>query len=294
MDETEFVGGSTQMDKGDHQRINRRQALRWIIRSHVFFALSRTQLWPKEGASQGREANVEKEGCPYDSIVPNTKPIWKAGQVFRYETTKTQAMKPSPPTAMTGRSGQIVLTDDPIPLQQTIIVDESSDFSGEKVVSIRREGIVDIPIPSSNGQASKAGVKDQSKSYVNAHGRIRYTESKWTMTIDQSTSVSTNKQVEIPPVNDLHYFYGYWMLALGPNFSWECLKDTPEGSVFEKLKVTGLESVNGRACYVVERTVRTSRDGSRITTYWIDKEDRIALQVKKGIYTIRLVQILPV
>jgi hypothetical protein len=79
------------------------------------------------------------------------------------------------------------------------------------------------------------------------------------------------------------------MLALGPNFSWECSRNTSEGMVFQKLKVTGMAAIKGRECFVVERTFWTESQGSEITSYWVDKERRIAVQVEKGKHTIRLV-----
>jgi hypothetical protein len=62
-----------------------------------------------------------------------------------------------------------------------------------------------------------------------------------------------------------------------------------EGAVLQKLKVNGMANIGGRECFVVERTYRTESQGSEITSYWIDKTERIAIQVKTGKYTIRLV-----
>jgi hypothetical protein len=282
------------INKSDRQKMGRMQILKCltccIVGSLIF---SGRILQPQEVQSQTArkklDPKIEQAACPDDSIVPNTKPRWKAGQILRYQATKAEAKQSGLPGATIGVSGEVVLRSEPIPLQQTITVGDSRDFNGENCVSIEREAIVENSVPSGAGQASGGGAKDQSKSHINGEGKIRYSESQTTFTDGQSTSVSTNGRSGFTATSDLHYFYGYWMLALAPNFSWECLKNTPEGPVFQKLKVTGMEAINGRECFVVERTYRTESEGSHITTYWVDKEKRIAVQVKKGDYTIRLV-----
>jgi hypothetical protein len=227
-------------------------------------------------------ADIEKAACQYDSIVANTKPRWKAGQTFRYRTTKSNAKQASLPLATTSKSGEVVLRGEPIPLQQTVTVSKSVEYGGENCVLIEREGTLDYPSPG-------GGARDRTKSYINAEGKIRYSESEMTVTDGHSTSVSTNRLSDFTPISDLHYFYGYWMLALAPHLSWECLSNTSEGAVFQRLKVTGMAAISGRECFVVERTYRTESQGSEVTSYWVDKEERIAVQVEKGNYTIRLV-----
>jgi hypothetical protein len=282
------------IDKSDCHKNGRRQTfkcLAWCALGFLLFSgrLLQSREVQRQTVTKMLEPKTEKSACPDDSIVPNIKPRWKTGQTLRYQTTKAEAKPSSLPGTTTGNSGEVALRSEPIPLRQTITVGENGDFDGENCVSIEREGLVENPVPSMAGQSSGGGSKDQSKSYLSAEGKIRSCESRTTVTDGQSASVSTNRMSGFTATSDLHYFYGYWMLALAPDFSWECLKNTSEGSVFHKLKVSGMETINGRECFVVERTYRTEFQGSQLTRYWVDKENRIAVQVKKGNYTIRLV-----
>lgn len=275
------------MEESDCRKMGRRRVLKYLTGG----ALSSLVL-PRR-SSQGQEvqrrtvrkaavAKTEKTACQYDSIVPNAKPHWKTGRAFRYRTTKSDTKQASLPIAATSRPGEVVLRGEPIPLQQTISVGKNVDYDGEDCVLIEREGTLDYP-------SSGGGARDRTKSYINAEGKIRYSESEMTVTDGHSTSTSTNRSSDFTPISDLHFFYGYWMLALAPNFAWECTSDTSEGPVFRRLKVTGMAAIGGRECFVVERTYRTESQGSEITSYWVDKEERIAVRVEKGNCTIRLV-----
>jgi hypothetical protein len=244
---------------------------------------------PQEGqpsaVTKGTELKMEQAGCQDDSIIPNTKPQWKAGQTFRYHTAIAEAMQSGLPGVSRGGSGKVVLRNEPIPLQQAITVGENSRYKGEDSVVIEREGLMEPPA----GHPLGAEATDQSKSYINAEGKIRYSESQTTTTDGQNTNVNKNRISEFAATSDLHYFYGYWMLALTPKFSWECVRDRPEGPVLQKLRVTRMETLDGRECFVVERTYRNESQGSQLTTYWIDKNQRIAILVKRGTHTIRLI-----
>jgi hypothetical protein len=285
-DKTE-QGGNVHIEEGDRQKTGRRQILRYLTGGALGpLVFPRWFSQAQEVQSRtGRKAvvgNTEKAACEYDSIVPNTKPRWKAGRTFRYRTTKSDAKQAGLPIATAGKPGKVLLRGEPIPLQQTITVGKNAEFGGENCVLIERKGVLDYPSPG-------RGAEDQSKSYINAQGKIRYSESVMTVTDGQSTSVSTNRSSDFTPISDLHFFYGYWMLALGPDFSWECSRNTSEGMLFQKLKVTDMAALGGRECFVVERTYRTESQGSEVTSYWVDKKERIAVQVKKGNCTVRLV-----
>ena len=252
-------------------------------------AILRPQQVKQKTVSRQLAADSDQGSCQEDKIVPNVKPQWKSGQTFRYETTKTENTKSAASGEMRGASGEIILKSEPLPIRQTITIGGNTEYSGENGLFIQREGVLENPMASTSEQTSGEGWKDKSKSFVNAKGKIRYCESETTMTIGESTSVSTNSSSGFSASSDLHYFYGYWMLALTPDFSWECLKNSQGDQVFIKLKVTGIENLNGKECFVVERTYRKEPEESQITTYWVDKANRIAVQVKKGNYVIRLV-----
>jgi len=230
----------------------------------------------------------DQGGCQEGKLVPNVKPRWKKGQTFRYETIKTEKTKSAAPQDRRGAPGQVVLKSEPFPFQQTITIGENAENSGEPGLYLRRDGVLENPMIPMSEQTPDGGLKDKSKSFINAEGRIRFCESETTMTFGGSASVSQNSSSGFTESSDLHYFYGYWMLALTPDFSWECLKNSPKDRVSIKLKVTGMENLNGRECFVVERTYRKDSEESQIITYWIDKVHRIAVQVKKGNFAIRL------
>jgi len=275
------------MEERDCRKMGRRRVLKYLTSGTLSsLVLAGRSLQAQEVQSRTVTktaiANAERAACQYESIVPNTKPHWKTGQAFRYRTTKSDAKKPSLPLATSSGPGKVVLRGEPIPLQQTITVGKYVEYGGENCVLIEREGTLDYP-------SSGPGAADRSKTYINAEGKIRYSESVMTVTDGHSTSVSTNMSSDFTPISDLHFFYGYWMLALAPNFAWECLSNTSEGPVFRRLKVTGTSAISGRECFVVERTYRTESEGSEITSYWIDEEKRIAVQVEKGKHTVQLV-----
>jgi hypothetical protein len=266
-------------------KMDRRQVLKYLGAStvgYLFFprAVLEAQQEQRQTITKRVVPDAERIACQYDSIIPNAKPQWQTGQVLRYRTTKPEDKASGVPN-VAGKGGEIVLRREAIPLEQAITIGKKMEFRGESCILIEREGTVDFP--------SFKGAMDRSKSYIRADGQIRYSESELTLTDGQSTSVSTNTNSGFTPISDLHFFYGYWMLALAPNFSWECLKNVSEGAVLQKLKVNGMANIGGRECFVVERTYRTESQGSEITSYWIDKTERIAIQVKTGKYTIRLV-----
>jgi hypothetical protein len=265
--------------------------------SGVSLAVLRSPGPPREGSRprQIERTTVNKEiqtglptsPCQEDAIKPNVQLQLKGGQIFRYETIKAGMSQPAA-SGTKSASGRIVLSGEPIPFKQTIKIGGTSDYEGERCLSVEREALLANPSALSSGSASDRASKDRSRSFISLEGKIRSWESETTVTDGQSTSVNTNTESDFPASRDLHYFYGYWMLALAPGFSWECLKTTSEGQTFKKLRVTGMERIGGRECFVVERTTRTEAGETDITTYWVDKDKRIAVQVKKGGYVIRL------
>ncbi|MEW6457200.1 MAG: hypothetical protein AB1410_10875 [Acidobacteriota bacterium] len=233
--------------------------------------------------------NSGVEPCNEESIVANIQPQFKIGQTFKYKAIRTDKKLPEDVVGKQVAPGKIVLTSEPIPIEQTIKIEGYEEYKDEKCFLIKREAILENPVLQFASEIPEKTVEEKTTTYINEAGKILYSESKTILKEGQSTSVSTNKVHSLPFSADIYYFYGYWMLALSQDFSWECLQNTPKEQILRSIKVKGNERINGKNCYVVEKLFRAESTGSEIITFWIDLKNRVAIQVKKGNSIIKLI-----
>ena len=252
-----------------HIKLTRRNFLGSALASMI--SLRVPQLSINQGTKEGE--------CDEKRILPNVKIQFKIGEKFKYKASIVGGSSSQSIEAKEEAPGRFVIEGESMPLTQTITIAMEKKYGGEPCFVVERKGIVKNPLSSSTNMRSEV----RSLSYVSRAGRILYSEDTEIIKNGESTSESTNSSSDLPANATLHYFFGYWMLALAKDFSWECERTTPEGvHSFRSIKVKGKEKLNGRQCFIVEDLHRRESKGTMITTYWIDTQKRISIQVRKG------------
>ena len=185
-------------------------------------------------------------------------------------------------------NGRIVISGEPIPIEQTLTVVGTKVYKGQRCLELKQEASIANPAAKDDSPPDERKARLSATAYINENGKILYTESELVTKVGNNTSVSMSKGTELPDYSTLHYFYGYWMLALDKDFTWRCLEDEEDGTkAIESFQVTGMERIAGHDCFVVEYKEIVG-DKVTLTTYWVDVKKRIARQVKLEDTTLKL------
>lgn len=251
------------------------------------FASVITLCVPQFSTSQETKESVTrlKEGeCDEKQILPNVKPQFKIGETYKYKSSIMKGSSSQSIEAKEEAPGRFVIDGESMPRTQTITIAKEKKHAGEACFVIERKGIVENPLSSSTNMRSEV----RSVSYVSKAGRVLSSEDTEIIKSGQSTSESTSSSSDLPASATLHYFFGYWMLALAKEFSWECQRASSDGEPsFRSIKVLRTERLIGKECFVVEFLQRRGSKGTAVTTFWVDTKERVSLQVRKGNVTMK-------
>ena len=89
-------------------------------------------------------------------------------------------------------------------------------------------------------------------------------------------------------------FYAPWMLHLSDTFRYARTVSNPlAGITSTSLETIGRDTVEGRACWVVRFQSGAPDRQGLIKTYWVDLEERVAMQVRQGHLVMRRVRKAP-
>ena len=262
--------------------VSRRHILT-ILSLGIMDILLRTPSYPKMQTKRTTVTSPGEEPCDESSFVVSMKPTFQAGQTYKYRSHTVKDSAPRGTGKQKTPEGKIFLEGEPFPMEQSITIADYRRRDGSTCFMVTRTAVVENPVYSDNPATAERNSEESSTSYISPAGKILSTESTLVIKEGQSTSKSTNTNSDLPPSSCLHYFFGYWMLALSSDFKWECRRTSPEGAPsLRTITVKRIEKVNNRDCYVVESVLRKKPDDIVMTTYWVDVRQRVAMQVKKG------------
>ena len=218
--------------------------------------------------------------CDEKDLKAVSSPFFKDGQVFEFRSTRVEDGS----SAAAGREmepGKVVLHRELFPLSQTIRTGGLIDYQGRKCRVLERTAIIESPLATGGAKGPQKTAEEKTTAYIGPDGRIRYSRAEMSVTDEGSQSVSTNEMTDLALSSEIHYFYGYWMLALGPKFQWECVSERDGKPMRRTIAVKGMEKIGGRDCFVVVKTVQTE-GGSESVMFWVDAATRTAVQTRFG------------
>lgn len=171
----------------------------------------------------------------------------------------------------TPKPGQPYAYGMPKPLEQVVRVTGVEDCDGSPCVVLQAERL----LPAMSHQTKSAQNRINSKARVDqASGDL--------VDIDSTIMVGSHTQdnkIKVKSRNSaFEDFYGPWMLDVEDG--WEASFEL-SGDRVRTYRVTGKETVGGRPAYVVERVTPMPDGTTRVTIYWVDAQERIAVQVQE-------------
>jgi hypothetical protein len=227
------------------------------------------------------------KSCEEKDLKAASLPFFKEGQVFEFRSTRIEETT----AAAAGgevEPGKIVLHRELFPLSQTIRTGGLVDYQGEKCRVLERTAVVESPLAMRNPKVPEKTAEEKTTIYIGPDGRIRYCETKMIVMDGESRNVNTNQMTDLALSAEIHYFYGYWMLALAPKFQWECVSEREGKPTRQTIAVKRMEKIEGRDCFVVEKTVHTEA-GSETVVFWVDAATRTAVQTRSGAWLMKRV-----
>ncbi len=219
--------------------------------------------------------------CDKASFSANARPHFKIGQIFRYKTFDQYQVHDTRIATKSVSPDKIVMKGRYLPLDQTIRVEGRKTHGNENCFVIQIKGTEENPLYEAGSKGTEKTSAVTSTAYVNDAGKVLYYESKVVIVQGANTSMSISRNEDPPAYFTVHYFYGYWMLALHGNFLWECKSNDADGPLSMSLRVVGREKVDGNDCFVVQWTETRTKTQTEVE-YWVDSKERIVRQVAMG------------